>query len=427
MSKNLSKIIGLTFIVQVAVYSLGIVNNALMSRWLGPALLGIVVLLLQISELIYKFTNLGQESSLLYFLSNKKYDREQVLGTSVTNAFFIIIISAFITLLFFYSGVIYLFFSEHANTIQFDKIWWCIFLIIAYLTFEYGTKILLGLQQFLRYNRYFPMRPLVLFILLLLVHYFWELDTESTLLVLGLSWITPALFMWRFALPLKLQWKKIVALDFFKYGAKINITSIFVFLSYRADIFFIGFFLSEEYVGWYYIGMVIAEKLHYLVTPTSTILFPAAAHSEDQQKKTPILLRINFAFIFITASILGISAHKLIPLIFSSQYVNSVDPLLLLLPGVVALTFSSILGADLSARGLPHIQMYITIFIFILKLIINIIAIPKIGMLGAALSATISYIVAAILIIYYYKKISGVAISKLLIPRISDLRKMRKI
>jgi O-antigen/teichoic acid export membrane protein len=114
-------------------------------------------------------------------------------------------------------------------------------------------------------------------------------------------------------------------------------------------------------------------------------------------------------------------------LIFSSQYVNSIDPLLLLLPGIVALTFASVLGADLSARGLPQIQMYITIFIFIIKLVINVIAIPKMGMLGAALSSTISYIVAAILLIYYYKKISGVAVSKLLIPRISDLKEMRKI
>jgi O-antigen/teichoic acid export membrane protein len=213
MNKNISKIIGLTFIVQVAVYGIGIVNNALMSRWLGPAVLGIVVLLLQISELIYKFTNLGLDSSLLYFLSNKKYDKEKILGTSLTNAFFIIIISAFITFLFFYSGVIFLFFSESANTIHFDKIWWCIFLIVAYLSFEYGTKILLGLQQFLMYNRYFPMRPVVLLVLLLLVHYFWKLDTEYALLVLGLSWIIPALFMWNFSFPFKIQWKKNIALN----------------------------------------------------------------------------------------------------------------------------------------------------------------------------------------------------------------------
>lgn len=64
MGRPLTKIIGLTFLVQVVVFSIGIVNNALLSRWLGPATLGTVVLLFQISEFIYKFTNLGLESSL---------------------------------------------------------------------------------------------------------------------------------------------------------------------------------------------------------------------------------------------------------------------------------------------------------------------------------------------------------------------------
>jgi len=408
-------------------FAFGIFNNVLLSRWLGPASLGIVVLLFQISEFTYKFTNLGFESSILYNVSNGRYPQKEIYGNVFTTSFFIMALSSFVTIVFFYSGAYRIFFSGDTSSVSLSDSWWCIFLIFAYLVFEYGSKILLGLQKFISYNKTVFFRPVILMVLIVLSYIFWGLNIKIALAIYALSWILPGLFMWRQTLPFKPTWNKVMTKDFIGYGIKIMITNVFTFLSYRADLFFIGYFWSSELVGWYYVAMVIAEKLHYMTQPTSTILFPAAAHATEQQKKTPVLSRINFVVILLGAIFLAITAKWIVPFAFSAQYKNSVLPLILLLPGIAALTIPRILSADFSARGLPQISMYITIVIFLVKIVLNLIWIPRIGIAGAAMSSSISYILAAVLTVYFYRRLTGVAINQLLVPRKSDLQNLKKI
>ena len=427
MSTSLTRAIGLTFLVQVGTFAFGIFNNVLLSRWLGPVSLGVVVLLFQISEFIYKFTNLGIESSILYNVSNGRYPQKEIFGNVFSTSFVIMTFSSIVTIIFFYSGAYQVFFSGGNSSVQISDGWWCIFLIFAYLIFEYGSKILLGLQNFISYNKTVFFRPLVLAVLILISYLLWGLNVKIALIIYALSWILPGLFMWKHTLPFKPTWNKVMTKDFIGYGVKIMITNVFTFLSYRADLFFIGYFWSSKLVGWYYVTMIIAEKLHYLTQPTSTILFPAAAHAIEYQKKTPVLSRINFMVILLGAIFLAITARWIVPFAFSEQYQNSVQPLILLLPGIVALTLPRVLSADFSARGLPQISMYITIVIFIIKIVLNLIWIPRIGIEGAAMSSSVSYIIAAILTVYFYRRLTGVTVAQLIFPRIRDLKNLKKV
>jgi len=203
--------------------------------------------------------------------------------------------------------------------------------------------------------------------------------------------------------------------------------SVLTFLTYRVDILLIGYFISPAAVGWYFISVIIAEKLLLLTQATGTILLPAASNTVEQQQKTPLLSRVNLFVVLVCSIIIAISAQWIVPLLFSSQYSNSVIPLLVILPGICALTVSKIISSDLSAKGLPQLSMYSSILNFSLNLVLNIILIPKIGITGAALSSTISYTVAMILLSYSYKKQSGIPVRKLLFIQKGDIKSLKKI
>src|SRR4030067_1519150 len=169
----------------------------------------------------------------------------------------------------------------------------------------------------------------------------------------------------------------------------------------------------------------MAEMLLFLTQATSTILLPAASSSESQREKTPLLSRLNFTVVFGGSLIIGLSAYWIVPLLFSNEYSNSVLPLVFILPGVISLSVSKLLSADLGSRGLPQYSTYVSILNFFLNIGFNIILIPRIGIAGAALSSTISYSAALILLAFFYKRVTNISITELLLLKKGDLEKIK--
>jgi len=427
MARKLTRIIGITFGVQIAVFSFGLVNNILLSRWLGPEPLGKVAILFLIAELIYKVTNMGLETSTSYYISNRKIPFQVIIGNISVLIIGVIALSVLFSKLVFQSGFVQLFINHQVTAPALPGYGWTVLLILGYLSYDYGTKILLGRQEFIQYNKMQFIRPILLFVLLVSTYLFGYLTLIMVLFIYSLSWMIPGILMWQTALPTRPQINPRVVWNMVKYGTKIMLTNLITFLNYRADIFLVGYFGTNEMVGWYYVATVIAEKMNYISQSTNTILFPAASHSEEQQRKTPIYTRVNFFLILIFSLVMAIIAPFVIPLLYSLEYSNSILPLIVLLPGVTALTLPKVLSADFAARGKPHISMYITMVIFAVNVTLNILLIPRLGIVGAAIASSIAYILAAILMSYFYKRLTGTPIRQLFIIKRGDWKQLKKI
>jgi len=205
------------------------------------------------------------------------------------------------------------------------------------------------------------------------------------------------------------------------------LANLLQYLNYRADILLIGFFLSQTEVGWYYVSVMIAERLLFLTQATATVLLPAASSSDIQRKKTPILSRLNFTVVFAGSVVIAATAYWLVPLLFSAVFSNSVLPLVVILPGIISLSVSKILSADLTSRGLPQYSIYVSLLNFCLNISFNIIFIPKMGIVGAALSSTLSYTASLLLQIYFYYRLTNTGLSELIFIRKGDFKKLKSI
>jgi O-antigen/teichoic acid export membrane protein len=203
------------------------------------------------------------------------------------------------------------------------------------------------------------------------------------------------------------------------------IGNLIQYLTYRTDILLIGFFLSGTEVGWYYVSVLLAERLLSLTQATSTVFLPSASSSEIQREKTPLFSRLNFSVVFAGSVLIGITAYWFVPFLFSADYFNSVLPLVLLLPGIISLSVSKILSADFTSRGLPQYSLYVSLLNFVLNISFNLVLIPEYGISGAALSSSISYTAALILQIYLYKNLAGIGLSELIIMKKGDLVKLK--
>lgn len=427
MNKIILPAIGITFLVQLVVFFIGIGNNVIISRLLGPESLGIFAIIIVIVELALRIVNPGIDTSAIYFISNKRFEFREYISTYFINAIIIIVLGILILVLLNQIGSVTLF-SETLN-LNFiaDFFPVIVFYFIAFLFYEFGVKIPLGLERFNEYNKIQLFKPIILFALLIVSSFIFTINLDLVLLVVGLSFIIPGLLYWRMALPINFSWRKEPAEKSFRFGIKIMLGNLVQFLNYRTDILLIGFFLSGTEVGWYYVSVIIAERLLFLTQATSTILFPSASSSDIQREKTPILSRLNFTFVFAGSVIIGIGAYWLVPLLFSAEYSNSVLPLIVILPGIISLSISKILSADFISRGLPQYSLYVSLLNFCLNIGFNIILIPKMGIAGAALSSTLSYTAALFLQIYFYHKLTDISLTELIVIKNGDLKKLKSI
>jgi O-antigen/teichoic acid export membrane protein len=76
---------------------------------------------------------------------------------------------------------------------------------------------------------------------------------------------------------------------------------------------------------------------------------------------------------------------------------------------------------DLNGRGKPELNIYVSFVSLVLNVVLNIIWIPRYGIIGAAYATSISYTFAFVAITAIYSRISGNPISKILFIQKSDI------
>ena len=427
MTKALTPIIGITVLIQVLIFLIGLTNNVILSRWLGPEVLGALAIIIVLIEILYKTVNPGLDTATLFFISNKRFPFSKLIGNYLFNGLLIFVISILLLAVISETKIISVLFETINADLIAENFGGMVLYLFTYQFYEFGIKIPLGLQQFKRYNKIQILKPVILFIFLIICSMVLQVQLWLVLVVISFSFMIPTILLWRNAFPIKIQWNKEITSQSVSYGYKVMVGNLLTFLTYRSDIILIGLFLSQTAVGWYYVSVLIAEKLLLLTQATGTIFFPAASSSGEHRQKTPILTRTNLFFVLIGSVIIGGAAPWIVPLLFSTDYSNSVMPVIVLLPGIAALTVSKILSADFGARGLPKYSMYISFTNFFLNIILNLILIPKIGIVGAALSSSISYTAGTILQFYFYKKITGIQLREIILIHRDDLKSLRKI
>jgi O-antigen/teichoic acid export membrane protein len=158
----------------------------------------------------------------------------------------------------------------------------------------------------------------------------------------------------------------------------------------------------------------------------ATVLALGHGRSEvEQGTVTARLIRETLlagGFLAIVAAVL---APFLVPLIYGPAFEGSVAPLLILLPGIVALSCGRIAMADLIRRNMLERAAAISVAVMLLNVALNLGLIPSFGAIGAATASLISYTAHACLAITVDRRAGGFA-GRTLVPRWSDIDELRR-
>lgn len=421
----------ITFSSQILTFALGFAASIILARVLGPEGKGIYALIILIPALMLKLGSLGIEAANVYFTGSKRYEIKDIVSNSLLSS--ILLGSILISL---FSGVFHLDIFQNflgSNQIKPFYLWLVVLTVPFSLLSGFLVSIILGKEKIIIYNKInifqstFQLILLTVFLLILKQGVFGAV-VSYVLGIIGVTLVVVLLITKFTKITFSFNRRRLLK-DSTKYGLKAYFGNLTQFLNYRLDMLLVAAFLTPASVGFYSIAVGIAERLWMLPGAIATVLFPKISSLKDKEANnlTPRIARHTFLIIFVLALILALIARPVIKILFGSVFLPSVMPLIILLPGIIALGGCKILTADLAGRGKPQFGTYAAFVSLVVNIPLNLWLIPKWGISGAAFASSVAYIISTIVVIIAFLKISGKSWTNILLIKKQDFKDYKNL
>jgi O-antigen/teichoic acid export membrane protein len=382
-----------TFIAKGLALILTVVTSAIIARWLGPEGKGMLALALLVPGTLVIFLSFGIGVSNVYFIGSRRLDLPTLTKNSVSFALLATILGAGIIFFLLVSGWLEALLPQVPT-------WLILIALVGFpigLLSGYFITILQGLQFIITLNIVNLSQGGLTLILIIFFIIGFDLGIVGALVsylgagLLGLIVLT--MILRREGGIFKASWNPLIMRSTLSFGLKGQIGNILQFFNYRLDLFIVNYFLGPKDVGIYSVSVGLAELLWHFPNAVSFVIFPKAANTKPELLKnfTPRVFLITLGFTAVGAIGLLFLGKPIISIIYSSTFLAAYVPMLALLPGVVLLGGAKVLTNEIAGRGNPQYNSINAGLSLAITVILDLLLIPKYGVLGAALASSIAY------------------------------------
>lgn len=182
-----------------------------------------------------------------------------------------------------------------------------------------------------------------------------------------------------------------------KFGAKILAAGSINEINNQLDLILIGFFLLATDVGYYAAAVGLSRFFWIIPLSVQKITYPATSSYWSGNNHSALNTMLNGSMKYCTIILVpiglgvGFFAEDIIITLFKEDFVYAVLPLQILLIGtVIRGSIAQPIGGSLMGIGRPDLALKMIAIIATINAILDIILIPQIGIVGAAIATTIS-------------------------------------
>jgi O-antigen/teichoic acid export membrane protein len=415
MSDYIKRTLGV-FSTQVFILPLSIITGILIARYLGATGKGVLAIMLLVSTIIKLLGGFGMEFSNVYFTSKEPTRFHEIFSNNlliwVTSSAFFILLALLLR-----DYVLKQFLPGFNSTIYNLAL-----LIFPFLLWSgYALTLCQGLEHFFKFNLLRIVEPATRLIGLILLVVLFRKGILGGAYAILLSYLVPTLLSFLILMKnikSKLSINRNLLHKSIKYGMKGQVGIFFQFFNYRLDMFLVNYFLGINAVGFYTVSVTIAELLWHIPNSISLTLFPRVSRKERTHANdfTSKVSRNSIPLMLFSALAIGLLSSFLIPILYGNEFAQSILPLQILLPGIIAFGLAKILTNHLHGMGKPHYGSIVTMCSLILTILFDMLLIPKIGIIGAAAATTIAYTISLLLTIVFFVTESHLPLKKFMLP-----------
>jgi O-antigen/teichoic acid export membrane protein len=207
----------------------------------------------------------------------------------------------------------------------------------------------------------------------------------------------------------------------FSFGIRLYPSTLSGLGNARADTYILQALLvnsySKEALGLYTMAVTMAELVFYLPDSISTLFMPRVAGStvEDANRllgrfaRFSTLVTLGVALALIPVAFAGI--HLILP-----KYVDCLPAFLALLPAVVSLSLGKVMISYVAGRGRAGLVSVANVVALVINVVLNLILIPRLGIVGASLASLGSYTALAAMTLLIASRLSRQGPLSLFVP-----------
>lgn len=213
---------------------------------------------------------------------------------------------------------------------------------------------------------------------------------------------------------LALVWDPSVAIPIFKRAAPLMGQILMGLLLYNMDVIFLRVLIDSEAVGHYAAAYMLISFLANIGMVYGLSLLPALAketQADAEQSDRFVTIEMYhtaLAHVFAVTMPVAVGglfvSYGIITVGFGDAYGPSITALLVLLWVIPVAVFRNVPWSALIARDRQDLLMRSTLFAVVVNIVLNLILIPQIGMIGAALATLAAEPVAGGLMLFYAQK-----------------------
>jgi O-antigen/teichoic acid export membrane protein len=205
------------------------------------------------------------------------------------------------------------------------------------------------------------------------------------------------------------------------FGWFVSLATFATFLVYRIGQGILAYTVTADQVGLYALAVALAEGLRLVPASISDVFLSHLANElSGRQKQVPLVFRCTMVVSVASMLLAGLVGVPVILVLFGREYGGTIVPFFILLPGVAALGGARILASDLLARGKPQYSTGNSFVLLVFAIVLNLWLIPMLGIAGAALASSISYLISTFMWTVYYRRESGMRLP-MLVPTSADI------
>lgn len=377
-------------------------------RALGPELRGYYTFLGIIGFFLVPIFSFGFLAGMGYYISSGKYNPKDISKT-------VIIIALLRSVVIILAVLMLKYFNLLGSTGNNLSIW---YLLPVLLTFplnmirESFHRVLLSDSQYAKANKlsifYSVVSPVVVFLLVVIC----KLDFTGVVIAIVSANIINFFLTIAFVnniytiTDLSKPYNKVFVKEVFNYGIKGWIGDIAVTTNNKVDQLILSYFLPPAALGIYSICGSIGQMLWILPGSIRQILFNNNAALKEESDRKKLTARYHAFFmvtgIAITVVFIFLSEY-IIRILYGAEFLPATVPMQIYLAGTGIYIGTMILTKYFVGTKQVIYNSYIQLFSAAIGLVTALLFVKEYGIIGAAISSTLSYLASYLLAVYYFK------------------------
>ena len=417
MIYNILSTIGSRFFMALISLSLLLLSsNYLGADGLGS--IGLIVLGISIIQLLNNFVNGG---GLIYY--TPRFSTIKLFGV----AYFWIAI----TFLLFVPIILFtpLFIKEYA--------WDILILGILLSAVSTHNHLLLGKEKVRYFNLISLSQSVVQLISLLYLFFILnKKSVDSFILSIYISYsislVTSFLILVTHLKDKPSTQEKVTFFELFKktlhYGFYLQLANIFQLLNYRLSYFLLQFYSGKAAVGIYTPGVQLSEGILLPTKSIATVQYARISNMKNDHQAirlTLVLMKVSFLLTLPILVVLMLIPSEYFQAVLGSDFSQVKHVITAMAIGILSLSMEGIVSGFFSGTGRQKTNSLSAFIGFLFTVILGFYLIPKYGVMGAAYTATISYLSMFIFMIIQLNKYAKISFRAYL-PSTSDVDLVRK-